>query len=314
MLRKAANGIVTYRFESLAVQGLGHAVFTRLGGISRGPFASLNVGHEVGDDEAAVAENHTRVYAHLGVSADRVASARQVHGNRVAVLTSGDAGRAFPNTDGLVTATPGVILLLRFADCQPIVLYDPVHHALGLIHAGWRGVAQGIACRAVDTMREAFGTSAEELIAGLGPAIGPCCYTVGHNVAAAMGYALPDWTQVMTLYSEDEWRFDLSAANAEQLAAEGVRTIEQAHLCTACHQDEFYSHRGDNGRTGRFAVVAYLEPRNDRQRDEGKAEEGHVEEQTGRPDANLGQYEWASPGSLHPPGFPSFDEVAGGDR
>lgn len=304
MLRTDANGLVTYCFESLAVQGLTHAVFTRLGGVSRGPFATLNVGHNVGDDETAVAENHARIYAYLGLTADRVVSPHQVHGNRVAVVMDSDAGRVIPNADGLVTAAPGVALLLRFADCQSILLYDPVHQAIGLIHAGWRGVAQGIARRAVEAMREAFGTHPPELIAALGPAIGPCCYSVGHNVAAAMGYALSDWDRVMALQGENEWRFDLSAANHQQLTDEGVQKIEDAQLCTACHQDEFYSHRGDNGRTGRFAVVIYLEPR-------AVVPESRttiVSETEPEPSQQ------APFASLHPPGFPGFGEAVADER
>lgn len=306
MLRQNTNGLVTYRFENLAVEGLRstaslavvHAVFTRLGGVSREPLATLNVGHTVGDDQAAVAENQARIYAHLGLSADRVATAHQVHSNRVAVVTAADAGRVCPNTDGLVTNVPGIALFLRFADCQPILLYDPVRHALGLVHAGWRGIAQGIARRAVETMQAAFGTRPQDLIAGLGPAIGPCCYTVGHEVASAMGYALPDWSQVMALNREGLWRFDLPAANAQQLAAAGVHNVEQAHLCTACHKDEFFSHRGDSGHTGRFAVVAYLEP-GTRDEENGEAQPGQ------REPAPAGSQEVDS---LRPPGFPAFHE------
>jgi YfiH family protein len=300
--RQDVNGLVTYRFEALAVENVVHAVFTRLGGVSRGPFATLNVGNGVGDDEAAVAENHARIYAHMDLAANGVASPHQVHGNRVVVVAAKDAGQVIPGTDGLVTNAPGVGLLLRFADCQPILLYDPAHHALGLIHAGWRGVALGIARRAVEVMQEAFGSQPEELIAGLGPAIGPCCYTVGQNVAAAMGYALPNWRQVMSLLDEDQWRFDLPAANAQQLAAAGVHEIEEAHLCTACHSQEFFSHRADSGRTGRFAVLAYL-----------RAEAARTG--TGGAEAPLGQDEPLASAdviSLQPPGFPSFDELAGG--
>lgn len=303
MLRTDTNGIVTYHFDSLDVEGLGHAVFTRLGGVSQGPFASLNVGNTVGDDEAAVAENHARVYARLELSRDRVASPRQVHGNRVAAVTASDAGRVLPNTDGLITDTPGIALMLRFADCQPILLYDPAHHALGLVHAGWRGVAQGVAHRGVEMMREAFGTRPQDLIVGLGPAIGPECYTVRQNVAAAMSYALPDWSQVLTLQGEDAWRMDLSGANAQQLTAAGVRRIEQSHLCTACRRDEFYSHRGDNGRTGRFAVVAFLEPR------AGLLADRETATFQGEPEGE----ESTLMASLDPPGLPAFWEQTGGD-
>lgn len=256
------NGLVVYHFESLSTEGLVHAVFTRLGGVSRGPFATLNTGHTVGDDEAAVAENHARVYRYLGLSADQVTTAHLVHSNRVTVISEAQAGQVVPATDGLATTTPGLALMLRFADCQPIILYDPTHHALALIHAGWRGVAQGIAARAVEAMGAAFGSEPPDLFVGLGPAIGPCCYTVGDDVAAAMGYALPDWRQAMQATAQG-WRLDLSTANAQQLAAVGVQHIEQSDLCTSCHNDLFFSHRADKGRTGRFAVVAYLQPRDD---------------------------------------------------
>ena len=302
MLRQESGGIVTYRFESLAVEGLVHSVFTRLGGVSVEPFDSLNVGNTVGDDGAAVAENHARVYAHLGLSAAQITSPRQVHSNRIVVIGAGQAGSIIRDSDGLVTDTPGVGLLLRFADCQPILLYDPAHHALGLVHAGWRGVAQGIARRAVEAMTQAFGTRPADLLAGLGPAIGPCHYTVGDRVAAAMGYVLPDWSGALTALGEGQWRLDLSAANAQQLAAEGVRQIEAAELCTACYHHEFFSHRAGNGLTGRFAVAAYLDAADVPRRD---AQALELEEQPQTPASSMLD-------SLHPPGFPAFGEYPEG--
>lgn len=301
MLRQEKDGLVTYHFAQLAGEGLGvvHAVYTRLGGASHGPFASLNLGRTVGDDEADVDENHRRILDHVGLDASQVVTPYQVHGNRVAQVTGRDAGQVLARTDGLITATPGVGLFLRFADCQPILLYDPEHHALGLIHAGWRSVAQGIARRAVEAMAEAFGTQPQALLAGLGPAIGPCCYTVGQEVAAAMGYALPNWQEVMEPEGEEQWRLDLSAANAQQLVAAGVKKkqIEAANLCTSCHKDEFFSHRGDKGRTGRFAVLAYLQPRSQQAAASGPASQN----------AAAGDVPEAVD-SLHPPGFPGFGD------
>jgi len=296
--------LVTYHFQRLTAEGLIHAVFTRLGGVSHEPFAALNVGRSVGDDQAAVAQNLTRIYASLGLTPDQVVTAHQVHGNRVAVVAAQDGGRVVPATDALATDTPGLALLLRFADCQPIILYDPARCALGLVHAGWRGLAQGIARRAVETMQEAFGTSAADLLAGLGPAIGPCCYTVGDDVAAALGYALPDWRKVMTLDpSGTGWRLDLPAANAQQLAAAGVpaRQMEQTGLCTACHNDEFFSHRADNGQTGRFAAVACL-PAGDQAHDRRAAAQPRQESRDQEP---------AIADTLQPPGLPAFHELLG---
>ena len=302
MLRRTDNGLVTYHFQRLTAEGLAHAIFTRLGGTSHEPFATLNVGRSVGDDQSAVAHNLARVYASLGLAPDRVATAHQVHSNRVAVVTAQDGGRVVPATDALVTDTPGLGLLLRFADCQPIILYDPVRQSLGLVHAGWRGLAQGIARRAVETMHEAFGTNPSDLLAGLGPAIGPCCYTVGDDVASALGYALPDWRKVMTLEpSGTGWRLDLPAANAQQLAAAGVRArqMEQAGLCTACHNDEFFSHRAENGQTGRFAVAAYLPAR----------AQTHSPLAAAPPQQESRDQQSTTVETLQPPGLPGFDEL-----
>ena len=139
-------------------------------------------------------------------------------------------------------------------------------------------------------MEHAFGTQPGDLVAGLGPAIGPCCYTVGHKVAAAMGYALPDWHLVLENVDDEQWRLDLSGANAQQLAATGVVRVEQSRLCTSCRAEEFYSHRANNGATGRFAAVLYLEPRSS-------------SDQPGTVDADPVQ---SMPDSLHPPGLPPF--------
>ncbi len=297
MKRQEGNGLVAYHFETLAIDGLVHAVFTRLGGVSQGPFATLNVSKDVGDDPAAVAENRSRMYRRLGLDAGQVITAGQVHGSRVAVATARDAGQVVPKTDGLITAMPGVALLLRFADCQPILLYDPQRHALGLVHAGWRGVALGIARRAVEAMEDAFGTRPRDLVAGLGPAIGPGCYTVGQEVAAAMGYALPNWSQVLTPTGENQWQFDLPAANAQLLAAAGVEHVEQSEICTACHTDEFFSHRGEGGTTGRFGVIACLEPRDKEPKPRPARREPTAERDV-------------EAESLQPPGLPDFGEQA----
>ncbi|MBN1135477.1 MAG: peptidoglycan editing factor PgeF [Anaerolineae bacterium] len=305
MLRRTNNGLVTYHFQRLTAEGLVHAIFIRLGGASREPFATLNVGRSVGDDQAAVAHNLARIYASLGLTPEQVATAHQVHSNRVAVVTAQDGGQVVPATDALTTDTPGLALLLRFADCQPILLYDPARHALGLVHAGWRGLAQGIARRAVETMQKAFGTNPSDLLAGLGPAIGPCCYTVGDDVASALGYALPDWRKVIALDpSGAGWRLDLPAANAQQLAAAGVRArrMEQAGLCTACHHDEFFSHRADNGQTGRFAAVACL-PAGD---------QAHIRSAEAQPHQERHDREAAIADTLQPPGLPGFSELLGG--
>jgi len=290
--------LITYHFASLAGQGLVHAVFTRLGGVSRKPFATLNVGRSVGDEPAAVEENLARILARLDLSGEDVATAHQIHGNKIVKVTETDGGQVQPGTDGLITDTPGLALLLRFADCQPILLYDAEHHGLGLVHAGWRGLALGIARRAVEAMQEAFGTRPQDLLVGLGPAIGPCCYTVGDDVAAAMGYSLPRWREVMQPV-EGGWRLDLSAANAQQLYGAGVQHAEQAELCTACHVDQFFSHRAEGGQTGRFAAIAYLKPHPEPVGAAAEIPSPAALQPEGEPGTD----------ALQPPGFPTFGEI-----
>jgi hypothetical protein len=251
------NSIIYYQFESLAgSDGLEHAVFTRHGGVSSPPFHSLNLGGGVGDDPAAVEANRAAVFRAVNVPPEQVVTGYQVHSATVACVGREDGGRVLPETDGLLTREP-VALLSRFADCVPILLYDPSQRAAGLVHAGWRGTATQIAAIAVRSMAVQFGSRAQDILACIGPSIGPCCYSVREDFVEAICGAWPEARGF--LYAENgTTRADLWAMNRQQLWDAGVRQIEVSQMCTACHRDEFFSHRGDGGRTGRFAVMLRL--------------------------------------------------------
>ncbi len=258
MQRYQQNGVAFYRFTGLeAVPAVQHAVFTRRGGISRPPYAELNLGHTVGDDLQAVQENHRRVYNVLDSGPTTAVTAWLVHGRTVEVVDQQHAGQVVRHVDALITQTPDLLLLLRFADCLPLLLYDPVHSAVGLVHAGWRGTILGVATATVQAMQQAFGSRPEALWAGIGPGIGPCCYEVGEDVVEAVRTAFPHPQRFLT-WTGSSWHLDLPAANAAQLAALGVRHIEMAGLCTGCQTEEFFSHRIERGRTGRFGVAIGL--------------------------------------------------------
>jgi hypothetical protein len=244
-----------YCFESLP--GVRHGVFTRLGGRSAGAFASLNVGHTVGDDAAHVEANHAAIYAALGLDPARVVCGRQVHGHQVAVVAASDGGRALAATDALVTDDPRLALMLRFADCAPVLFAAPRVGAVGIAHAGWRGAVARVAAHTVLAMVEAFGCRAEEILASVGPCIGPCCYEVGPEVVAQVEAAFGGAAQGMISRRRADGAayLDLWEANTQQLREVGVERIERAALCTRCRRDLFFSHRGDGGRTGRFGVV-----------------------------------------------------------
>jgi len=257
-LRVCVDSVVLYRFEGLSeAEGLVHAVLSRIGGVSRGLYATLNLGHTVGDDLAAVEENHRRALGALGVEPRRVVSPYQVHGARVGVVGRAHLGTVQPATDALVTSVPAVPLLMRFADCAPVLFFDPVRRVVGIAHAGWRGVVAGVIGATVRTMTERLGCDPADLWAGIGPTIGPCCYAVGPEVAVAVEEACPPGAD-MVHDADGRIYLDLPAAVQAQLRAAGVEQIEDAGLCTACHVDEFFSHRAEHGRTGRFGVVMEL--------------------------------------------------------
>ncbi|NLE44332.1 MAG: peptidoglycan editing factor PgeF [Chloroflexi bacterium] len=258
MKSEAAGEIEFLRFVGLdGRDDVRHAVLTRHGGVSRPPFASLNLGHTVGDDPAAVDENHARALGLFALDASRVVSCHQVHGARVAVVGIEHLGFVAPATDALVTQEPGVALLQRFADCAPVVFYDSVRRVLGLAHAGWRGVARGVVHATVRTMVEVCGCSPRSIWAGIGPAIGPCCFEVGPEVEEAVCGAC-DGDVKVSHRSDGRIVLDLPAAISAQLRACGVRAVESSGLCTACRVDRFYSHRAEHGRTGRFGVIVAL--------------------------------------------------------
>ncbi len=258
MIREYVDGILLYRFEGLGeAEEVKHAVLTRVGGVSRGAYATLNLGHTVGDDLAAVEENHRRALGALEVEVGQTVSPHQVHGARVGVVGSAHRGTVQPETDALVTAEVGVPLLMRFGDCAPVLFFDPVRRAIGIAHAGWRGVAAGSVPATVEALAGRLGCERADLWAGVGPTIGPCCYEVGPEVVDAVRAACPDGAEVVRRV-DGRVHLDLPAAVEAQLDAAGVGRVENSHLCTACRRDEFFSHRAERGHTGRFGILMEL--------------------------------------------------------
>jgi YfiH family protein len=256
VLRHEVNGLVFYHFDNLAsYDEVFHGVFTRLGGVSLSPYDSLNVGHFIGDNHQAVEANHDLICQALGISKRDIATAHQVHGSQVALIGPDDRGRVIPATDALVTDSPGVALMLRFADCLPILFYDSVRRAIGLAHAGWKGTIGRIAAKTASAMTEAYGSRPGDIVAGLGPCIGPCCYQIGSDVIELVKASFNHWRGLLRLQEDGSFHFDLWEANRRQLIELGVGKIAVIQLCTACRTDEFFSHRAEGGHTGRFAVI-----------------------------------------------------------
>ncbi len=261
MLHHNHRDLPFYTFPGLdADPGVRHAVLTRHGGISPAPWDSLNLGWTVGDERANVESNYRRWTQALGLVREELTTTWQVHGSHVLVADGSQHGM-LGKADALITRVPGLPLVQRYADCTPILLYDPVRRACGIAHAGWQGTVARCAEAAVRAMQEAFGTDPADLIAGVGPAIGPCCYEVGPEVVSAVRTSHRDPDRLLQPGPRaGAALLDLWEANAQQLHDAGVVRVEVAGLCTACYRETFFSHRGDHGQTGRFAAFIMLEP------------------------------------------------------
>lgn len=257
-----AGNLPVYRFGQLNRDpALVHAVFTRQGGVSAAPYESLNLGHSVGDDSSAVEVNHDRVYQAMGTTRSQTVTCHLTHSADVLHVTNADRGRVVGQGDAMITADVGLFLCMRFADCAPILLHDPVRRAVGLAHAGWRGTVNNIAKSVVQAMVDKLGCSPQNITAAIGPAIGPCCYQVGKDVIKAVEAAFPQGyvshtdTQLLSRRNERHAYFDLWEANRQQLKTAGLGQTVVSRLCTACHTEHFFSHRAEKGKTGRFGVV-----------------------------------------------------------
>jgi len=273
VIERQAETRFYFQFEHfLAHSALLHAVFSRQGGLSDVPYTSLNTGLSVGDQRERVFANRRLLSETLGEPDWPIATSWIVHGNEVVEVGAewkldhvqlGDPGPR-RRGDALMTREPGIFLLISFADCLPILYFDPVQQVAALAHAGWRGTAGGIAGQTVKALAERFGSRPADLLVGLAPAIGVCCYEVGADVRAQfeqMSVVAESAVWAPHLAGRDDrWMLDLQASNRRQLLAAGVAPdhIEVMPTCTACHTDLFYSHRREQGKTGRFAVLVGL--------------------------------------------------------
>jgi len=265
MLLHEPGSINYYTFDSFDPKGLTHAIFTRRGGVSPDPWSSLNVGGLRGDDPARVLENKTRCFQVLGRKIESAYEVYQVHSaDVVCVKAPRPDNVSHIKADAILTDQPGVSLFMRFADCVPILLYDPFRHVIGVAHAGWLGTVRGIIKASVTTMHSVYQSNPENILAAIGPSIGPHHYEVGRDVISRVQETFGNDSSYLLkrahpLSSQSDTHFfDLWTANRLLLEQSGVKQIEEADLCTACHPEDWYSHRGEHGQTGRFGVLIAL--------------------------------------------------------
>jgi len=249
-----------YQFDAFRQAGLRHGVFTRLGGVSEGQWASLNMSCSTGDAAEPVIENRRRALDALGLKPQQSLTSWLVHGNHVRTVTQADLRSADTNdvhADAMITRDRGLALTLRFADCIPVLLFDPFQGAIGIAHAGWKGIVNGVLQETVRTMQRAFGSQPHTLVAGVGPCIGPNKFEVGGDVAAGIQQAVH--VPIIKCGATDKPYINLGAAARAQLEDTGVANIQVSGVCTASDTREWFSHRAERGKTGRFGVIIALD-------------------------------------------------------
>ncbi len=236
-----------------------HAFTTRVGGVSPFPANALNLSYLRGDSKENVQLNRQRLLQALGIGDCPLVTLNQFHTDRVIIQGSRIAAEE-PSGDALITDQPGIILAIQVADCAPILVIDRRNRVIAAVHAGWRGTAQRIVIKTLNTMKSHFGTMPADCRLAVGPTIDRCCYEVGKEVITLYKKNLPSWKDFLFLGSSDEGYLSLAKANIQQMREIGVapEQILSADLCTSCHGELFFSHRGECGTTGRMMALVMM--------------------------------------------------------
>ena len=263
-------GVPFFVFPQLENLGIvAHGFSSRLGGVSRGDFSSMNFSAGRGDSPESVLENFSRMAAALGVDRDRMVVSWQTHTSNIRLVTGEDEGkgvirpRDYRDVDGLITNVPGITLVTLYADCVPVYLVDPVRKAIGLCHSGWRGTVKGIGEETVKAMGAAFGTDPEDLVACIGPSICRDCFEVGPEVAEEFFRVFPrEFHQRLCPFWEESGKYhvDLWLANELVLRRAGIRQeqIYTTGLCTRCNPEILFSHRAMGEKRGNLGAFLSL--------------------------------------------------------
>ncbi len=249
-------------FDNLITFPIQHGIFTRHGGVSPEPWSSLNIGGTVGDSIQNTRENKKRLLHSVDIPYDTVYDVWQVHSADYILATKPRGmDEEHLKADIIISNTPGLTLLMRFADCVPIMAYDPIHHAVGMAHAGWIGTSKDVAGELIRSMQKEFGSIPGDIISAIGPSICQKHYPVGEDVVDLFRKLHPQWEQEIFYKDHEQSHLDLWKANQLLLEQAGVKNLELAGLCTVCQNQDWYSHRKERGRTGRFGALIRLSKR-----------------------------------------------------
>jgi hypothetical protein len=217
------------------------------------------MGGTVGDDPKRVMRNKLLAFEAVGREPSSIHDVWQVHSSEVVCVDkSKEPGFPYQKADAMVTDKGNVTLFMRFADCVPIFLYDPLKEVAGLIHSGWQGTVGKVAVKTIHKMIDCYGCKPENILAGIGPSICAHHYPIGHEVEKSVRDSFGVDADRVLKQENGEVKFNLWEANRILLKESGLKNIEIAEICTACQPEDWYSHRGEAGRTGRFGALISL--------------------------------------------------------
>ncbi len=244
-----------------------HCFTTRIGGVSKGIYESLNLSFTRGDEDAAVRENFRRLAGAMKTDVSKFVFTDQTHTTNVCRVTAEDAGkgivkeRDYTDIDGLITNEPGLVLSTFYADCVPLYFVDPVHRAIGMSHSGWKGTVGKMGAATITAMKREFGTEAKDLVCAIGPSICQDCYEVSEDVADAFKEAFSGHADEILLDKKNgKYQLDLWRTNEIVLTEAGVlkENIAVTNICTCCNPDLLFSHRASHGKRGNLGAFIYL--------------------------------------------------------
>lgn len=264
IIHQEQNGIQYLQFRKLlGYESLAHCITTKIDGTDSPMDMSLA---KHGCEAESVVNNYNRICSVIGIDYRNLVLSNQVHESDIRIVGLENRGEGIlkpelkEGYDGLATNQPGVALAAIFADCVPVIFYDPLKNVAAICHAGWRGTVRRIAVKTVKVMQEEYNCDLHNIIACIGPSIGPCCFEVKEDTADQFRKVFDFWPEIIQKTSEDKYRIDLWKANSLQLMEAGVKTenIQTAGLCTSCNNDVFHSYRADTGKIGRLAAIVEL--------------------------------------------------------
>ena len=262
---KEKNGVTWLSYPAFEqFQDIVHAFSTRLGGVSQGIYSSMNLSFTRGDEEAAVYENYRRLAVAVGFAAEDIVTSDQTHTANVHVVTEEDRGngitkpRPYTDVDGMITNVPGLVLATFYADCVPLYFIDPVQHAIGLSHSGWRGTVAKIGRITVNKMREMYGTDPQDLYTAIGPSICQDCYEVSEDVILEFqnSFEKKYWDFLFYRKENGKYQLNLWEANRLIMLEAGVKEehISMPGICTCCNPEFLFSHRASHGKRGNLGA------------------------------------------------------------